>query len=150
VQIVRSVKRKNNSSSVKCRSKKVVTLNKSNMSYINNTLPITNNNSMCSHLNFNIIAENSKLRTENDLLKRELHSQYKVSAFMKDDRNQSLNASENETSRTHKLHDKLYYANCNLQEVLLELDELSKLNATLNEQNTQLEAEKERLRIKNE
>jgi uncharacterized coiled-coil protein SlyX len=34
--------------------------------------------------------------------------------------------------------------------VLLQLDALSKLNAALNEQNTQLEAEKERLRICNE
>jgi regulator of replication initiation timing len=84
------------------------------MSFINNTLPISNHNSTYSNLNSNIMAENSILRTENDYLKRELHSQYKVSAFMKDDRNQSMNVSLNETSRTHKLHDKLYYANRSL------------------------------------
>lgn len=71
---------------------------------------------------------------------------------MKDDRNQSstLNTSENETSRTYQLHDKLYYANRNLQEALLELDNLSKLNNSLNEHNTKIAQEKEQLRIKNE
>lgn len=149
-QSLHSLKTKANSR-VKSKSKKTVNLNKSSMSYINNTLPIINNSSY-SHMNSNIMAQNSILRTENDYLKRELHSQYQVSAFMKDDRNQSstLNTSENETSRTYQLHDKLYYANRNLQEALLELDNLSKLNNSLNEHNTKIAQEKEQLRIKNE
>jgi regulator of replication initiation timing len=94
----------------------------STLTYINTTLPITNT-SMHPHLNLsnNILAENSILRTENDYLKRELHSQIcNVSAFMKDDRNIStLPTSENDTSRTYHLHDKLYASNRNLQEALI-------------------------------
>jgi hypothetical protein len=50
---------------------------------------------------------------------------------MREEHNQSDNVSLNETSRTHKLHDKLYYANLNLQETLFELDNLSRTNSNL-------------------
>lgn len=44
-------------------------IDQSAISYINTTLPITNN-SMLPHFSSNILAENSILRTENDYLKR--------------------------------------------------------------------------------
>lgn len=94
-QSVHTIKTKQNSR-IKSKSKKTVHLNKSNMSYINNTLPIVNNSAF-SHINSDVIHENSVLRTENNYLMNQLHSHYQVSAFMKDDRNQSttLNTSEN-------------------------------------------------------
>jgi hypothetical protein len=90
-----------------------------NHSVINNTLPNAKSNSAYSTLSSDILAENSVLRTENDCLKRELHSQYSVSAFTRDDRNHSANTSTNGTSRAFELHDKLYTANRNLQSTLL-------------------------------
>lgn len=72
-----------------------------------------------------------------------------VSAFCKDDRNVStFPTSENETSRTIQLHDKLYMSNRNLQETLIEMDALSRSNKELNEINTKLEIQKEQHRIK--
>lgn len=62
-----------------------------------------------------------------------------MSAFTKDDRNIStLPTSENDTSRTFHLHDKLYASNRNLQEALIELDSLSRSNKDLHEVNTKL------------
>lgn len=75
------------------------------------------------------------MRTENDLLKREISNQYyPVSAFTKDEKNNisTFPTSENETSRTYQLHDKLYASNRNLQEALIELDAISKINKELN------------------
>lgn len=64
---VHSIKTKNNSRN-KSRPKKK-TNDQSAISYINTTLPITNN-PILPHLGSNILAENSILRTENDYLKR--------------------------------------------------------------------------------
>lgn len=122
----------------KCKSKlkskgKRQGISQSTISYINSTLPITNNENL-PHFRSNVLAENSILRTENDLLKRELGNQfYPVSAFGKEDRSQStFPTSENETSRNYQLHDKLYISNRNLQEALIELDQVSRANKQLN------------------
>ena len=58
--------------------------------------------------------------------------------------------SEHDTSRTYHLHDKLYASNRNLQEALIEMDTLSRINQQLNESNTRLQADLEKVRIKNE
>lgn len=65
-----SVKTKNRSRGKSKQLKKnIINPNHSTISYINSTLPITNN-SVLPHLSTNILAENSILRTENDYLKR--------------------------------------------------------------------------------
>lgn len=63
-----SVKSKNASKN-KSRPNKKNTNDTSAISYINTTLPITNN-PILPHMGSNILAENSILRTENDYLKR--------------------------------------------------------------------------------
>lgn len=155
-QSFQSVKTKPNSRGKSNKhKKKQADIDSSAISYINSTLPITNNAAL-PHFNSNVLAENSILRTENDYLKRELHSQHyhqpvSISAFTKEDRynTSTLPTSENETARTHILHDKLYVSNRNLQEALIELDGISRANKDLHELNTRLEHEKEQMRISN-
>lgn len=53
-QSVHQIKTKTNSR-IKSRSKKTINVNKSNMSYINNTLPIVNNSAL-SHLSSNMMV----------------------------------------------------------------------------------------------
>jgi hypothetical protein len=79
-----------------------------NSSMVNTTIPT-------------IIAEFSALRTENNQLKRELLN---VSAFLKDDGHNSISIHHNEPT----LSEKLFIANKNLKESLIEVDNLSKMN----------------------
>ena len=110
-----------NSSVTRSRPKKK-NLN-SSVSYINTTLPISQINNSVMHPGSNVMIENSILRTENDMLKREINNQsqfHNVSIFTKEDMNLTTHpSSEYETARTYRLQDKLFYSNKNLQEVLI-------------------------------
>jgi hypothetical protein len=57
-----------------------------------------------------------------------------VSAFLKDDAHNSVSIHHNEPN----LSEKLFIANKNLKESLLEIDNLSKMNKELYDRNTQL------------